>query len=87
MTPVIHYQTPHAEIVSNEYQSHIICVKDKATGLNIVMEFLEDGKVMDTFNKLKDVADAWQGFPVDTSTPPPPPPPASHSEIATPPKI
>jgi len=87
MNPIIHYDTPHAQIVSNEYQPYIICVKDKATGLNIVMEYLEDGKVLETFNRLKEVADAWQGFPVDTSTPPQPPPPASQSEIETLPSL
>ena len=84
---IIHYNTPHAEIVSNEYEPNIICVKDRATGLNIVTEFLEDGKALATFNKLKDIADAWQGFPVNTSTPPTPPTPASPSEIATLPSV
>jgi len=84
----IHYQTTHAEVISGDYNNpNIIVVRDRATGLNIVMDYLEAGKAMEVFNKLKEVADVWQGFPVDTSTPPSPPTPAPPSEISTLPSV
>jgi len=85
---IIHHRTPHAEVISGDYNNpHIIVVRDRATGLNIIMEYLEDGKVQETFNSLKDAADVWQGFPANNATPTTPPTPASQSEINTLPSI